>query len=769
MQRKRRFRGLAACLVTTALVAAACSGDDDGADTDTDDAGEDAGTATTGGGDPTPGGDDDDDELDGEGLTLGLIRAPVGLFDLLGSAQAGALVLAAEDIAAAGGVLDGPLSIIEDTPSATRDVTAVFEDLLEDGASLLVGPSSSDEARVLLPLLADAGAAVCGASTTAPGLPTAPEAEGRFVRTALDDTVTALHTFQRLRDRTANILDRAPQVTIVARQDSYGTSVSGSLAGLLDLAGIAATVVPYGPEDVQLAGVAEAVAASAPDEVVLISLEEGPRLASLLVGAGLPADRLLGLDGQATPRFAEQGSPGSPETLNGVSVIGTTGPLPFVARLLDVPDGRAQVLYGAQAYDCAISFALAAEASGSSDPDDILAALPDVTGGGGTTCTTYADCVALLDAGEDIDYEGPSGPIDLDEDGEPGGGRFLTANIIDGAMRVVIDLRFDLSEYRAQVAPRLVAFVAAVQSALAELGYYTGPIDGQLSEEFQAALAAFQTDNGLEPTGQIDAATLETIQARLDAGSAALSASIAEVQKVLTELGFFTGPIDGRVSPALGDAIRAFQTELGLEPTGILDAATLRAIYQAGVQSGTPVEPPPEPPPTTTTVPATTTTTVAPAPTTTTVAPTTTAPVEELSIREVIEATPELSVLAALLNTPGLDPELLDALDNPARAVTLLAPTNEAIPDAATLDPTEIGDLLLYHVLDGAYDSDVLAERDDPEFPTLLIDGDDVATVERSIEDGAIVLNGAARVIDPFDLASTAGFVHTIDTVLTPP
>ena len=143
MQRKRGFRGLAACLVSAALVAGACSGDDDGSDTDDTD--EDAATTTAGGADPTPGADtDDDDGLGGEGLTLGLIRAPVGLFDLLGSAQAGALVLAAEDIAAAGGVLGGPLSIIEDTPSATRDVTAVFEDLLDDGASLLVGPSSSD-------------------------------------------------------------------------------------------------------------------------------------------------------------------------------------------------------------------------------------------------------------------------------------------------------------------------------------------------------------------------------------------------------------------------------------------------------------------------------------------------------------------------------------------------------------------------------------------------------------------------------------------------
>lgn len=760
MQQKRPFQLLTAGVVTVALVMSACSGDDDGGDdTDTGD-----GTAATTGADGTGNGGAD---LDGDGLTIGLIRAPVGLFDLLGSAQAGGVALAAQDIAAAGGVLGGPLNIVEDTPTATRDVAAVLTDLVDGGAQLLVGPSSSDEARVVIPLLPGAGAVACGASTTAPYLTDIPEGEGRFVRTALDDNVTALHTFQRLQNRTANIIDRPVQVTIVAREDSYGTSLSGSLAGLLGLAGMTATVVPYGPDDVQLAGVADAVAASVPDAVVMISLEEGPRLASLLVTAGLHPDKLLGLDGQATPRFAEQGSPGSPETLNGTSVIGTSGPLPFMARLLEVPEGRAQVLYGAQAYDCAISYALAAEATDSTDPDEILAALPEVTGGG-TVCTSYADCVALVRDGQDIDYEGPSGPIDIDETGEPGGGRFLTANVVDGAMRVVVDLRFDLSEYRAQVAPRLVAFIASVQSALAELGYYTGPIDGQFNDDFRAALIAFQTDNGLEPTGEIDSETLAAIQANLEVGSAALTASIAEIQQLLTDLGYFTGPIDGRVTPALGDAIRAFQTDLGVEPTGILDAATLRAIYQAGVQSGTPVEPPEPPPTTTTTVPATTTT--VPDSTTTTVPDaTTTVPATEQSILDIVNTTPELSTLAALLQTPGLDPVLVDAITDPSRAITLMAPNDDAIPDDVTDDPAVLSRILLYHLIDGSFDTETLGDAGDFEYPTLLVVDGVPALVSASVIGGVLTFNATAGVVQPSDMESTAGFVHTVNGILTPP
>ena len=39
---------------------------------------------------------------------------------------------------------------------------------------------------------------------------------------------------------------------------------------------------------------------------------------------------------------------------------------------------------------------------------------------GGTKCNTYADCAALVAAGEDIDYDGAAGPLDFLDVGEPG-------------------------------------------------------------------------------------------------------------------------------------------------------------------------------------------------------------------------------------------------------------------------------------------------------------------------------------------------------------
>ena len=50
----------------------------------------------------------------------------------------------------------------------------------------------------------------------------------------------------------------------------------------------------------------------------------------------------------------------------------------------------------------------------------MAAAVQDVTDGG-VPCSTYADCLAKLDAGEDIDYDGVSGAIAFDAKGDPQG------------------------------------------------------------------------------------------------------------------------------------------------------------------------------------------------------------------------------------------------------------------------------------------------------------------------------------------------------------
>ena len=74
--------------------------------------------------------------------------------------------------------------------------------------------------------------------------------------------------------------------------------------------------------------------------------------------------------------------------------------------------------YGPEAYDSTTIIALAAVAANSDVGVDMAKQIQEVTENG-TKCTTFAECNDLLDQGEDIDYDGQSGPIELDSFGDP--------------------------------------------------------------------------------------------------------------------------------------------------------------------------------------------------------------------------------------------------------------------------------------------------------------------------------------------------------------
>jgi peptidoglycan hydrolase-like protein with peptidoglycan-binding domain len=52
---------------------------------------------------------------------------------------------------------------------------------------------------------------------------------------------------------------------------------------------------------------------------------------------------------------------------------------------------------------------------------------------------------------------------------------------------------------------------SAIQSRLANLGFYHGPIDGKVGSGTESALKAFQAQHGLRASGQIDDDTLNAL------------------------------------------------------------------------------------------------------------------------------------------------------------------------------------------------------------------------------------------------------------------
>jgi len=62
-----------------------------------------------------------------------------------------------------------------------------------------------------------------------------------------------------------------------------------------------------------------------------------------------------------------------------------------------------------------------------------------------------------------------------------------------------------------------LATTAALQQTLKIAGYWDGPVDGEWSDALTAAVGAAQEDLGVPVTGEVDAATLAAVQAKVDA------------------------------------------------------------------------------------------------------------------------------------------------------------------------------------------------------------------------------------------------------------
>ena len=695
-------------------------------------------------------------------LVFGLLGPGAGLLSELAIAQRNAVILAIDDINAGGGVLGDQAAGVYAEEAVEGSAKGALASLLTQGADAILGPVSSSSTEQILPDLVDRQAFACSGSATLPSLTAEGTATGSFVRTALADQYTISYASDQIVDRLKDT-PGAP-IAIVARDDDYGRSISSGLAATLQGQGFVPTVIGYNPQQVIFTNEVQEAAALQPALVVMVTFEETPRLLDTLINAGIPATQVMGLDGAFTPRLAQQTFPDSLERIDGLTVVGSTGSRAFIDRLVQQP-GQ-QVIYGAQAYDCAVAIALAAQAADSADPTVYGAKLAEVTGGG-RVCSTYADCLTQLKAGEDIDYDGASGKIALDPAGDPTSGRFTTASFSGGVLSEGTSTDLDLTDLAAQAAQQdaiaSAAFTASIQQVLRLLGYYTGPIDGIYDDDVVAAVKALQADLGLPVTGQWDEATDQAVRARHGEVTGTISTATVGLQQELTRLGYYTGPIDGIYSTAVADAVRALQADLGVPPTGILDAATVQAAYEKGLAARPPAPPPTEAPARpTTTEPPVTEAPVTEAPTTTVAPePPTTVPIG--TILDVLKADPDLSEFVKLIGQAGAS---LNDLVSGVQQATVFAPTNEAIAAAAgslPTDPAQLAQVLAYHSIIGRFTARDLAHPPGTH-PTLATGAPPVTVTGGG---GAYKVNDAS--ITKADIAASNGLIQKIDKLLVAP
>jgi peptidoglycan hydrolase-like protein with peptidoglycan-binding domain len=122
----------------------------------------------------------------------------------------------------------------------------------------------------------------------------------------------------------------------------------------------------------------------------------------------------------------------------------------------------------------------------------------------------------------------------------------------------------------------IITVAYLLQDELNDLGYNVGSIDDGFVARVTKAMKEFQRKHDLPPTGALDQ---ETAVALRTASGREEPTIVRSVQSVLTELGIYTGAIDGIYGPGTIAAVTKVQEQAGLtkNPEQV-DAATLGAM-----------------------------------------------------------------------------------------------------------------------------------------------------------------------------------------------
>jgi ABC-type branched-subunit amino acid transport system substrate-binding protein len=396
MKRPTRALRLAAACAATSLVLAAC-GEDSSETEDSpsgDQTSEDAASA----------------EGDGE-LRIGTLLPQTGDLAFLGPPEFAGVDLAVQEINDAGGVLGKPIKEFRaDSGDGTPDIAgAEVDKLFNNDVDAIIGAAASGVSVSVIDKITGNGVIQFSPANTAAGFDTYDD-NGLYFRTAPSDVLQG----RLLADLV--VQDGFQEVAIMARQDFYGEGLAEQVRDTLEEKGAnVSEFVLYNADAEKYSAEVSKVAASEPDALVLIAFDETTKIVPQLIANGVgPQDiQLYFTDGNladySDQNFDLTGVKGT------VPVSGDPDP-EFNDRLLEIDPKLDSFSYGPQAYDAVVIIALAAIAADSDAGEAVAKEIVNVTTEG-TKCSTFEECSKLLEDGEDIDYEGASGPTDMNESG----------------------------------------------------------------------------------------------------------------------------------------------------------------------------------------------------------------------------------------------------------------------------------------------------------------------------------------------------------------
>jgi branched-chain amino acid transport system substrate-binding protein len=353
-------------------------------------------------------------------LKLGAVIPLTGALAFLSPPEIAGIELAVQDINAAGGVLGKPVEFsIEDSSDGDNPTVAPASatKLLSEGVDAIIGAAASGVTRLIIDQITQAKIVQISMSNTAPDL-TEWNDGGYYFRTAPSDLLQGAIVGNQI------VADGNENVGIIFQQTSYGEGLEAKAKATIEAAG--ATVVsslPFPEAETNFDSIVDETIAAGADSVLVISYDEVKKIVPALQKKKFDGSKIYLVDGNLA-NFEDQDWKAYIEGAKGTLPGGKLDEA-FKKRASDLymekyNEELKETAYLAETYDAVILLALAAEQAGDDSGEAIQANMTSVSTGG-TKVTDFAAGLAVIKDGGDVDYDGFSGPIEFDENGDPTG------------------------------------------------------------------------------------------------------------------------------------------------------------------------------------------------------------------------------------------------------------------------------------------------------------------------------------------------------------
>lgn len=354
---------------------------------------------------------------DGAALHLGTLLPVTGSLAQLGPPQIAGVDLAVEEINDAGGIFDSDVEVSHaDSGDAEQAAVATesSQQLINDGVQVIIGAAASSVTLNVIDDITGAGVVMFSPANTTPELSGYSDF---YYRTAPPDSVQG--------DALANLMlgDGHTDIGALVFNDAYGTPLRDVVETAVTDAGASfvhgSSGQEFDPNETNFQAIVSEALAADPDALAIIAFTtQTPLIINELAAQGFDMANTYYVDGNIQ-NFGDELDEGTLEGAQG-TLPGANPSEEFRERLLEVDSDLAEFSYAAEAYDAAMISSLAALRGGEATSEAIQENIPAISGTeGGTECTGWEECSALIEDGEDIIYQALSGVGPFNDSNDP--------------------------------------------------------------------------------------------------------------------------------------------------------------------------------------------------------------------------------------------------------------------------------------------------------------------------------------------------------------